>query len=103
MSSENLKDCGCIFGEPCKTECFREANKAIREGRAQSKGACLVSFKPLASIALAVHKSQIKEATELAAKKGVPTDFTPDGRPVFTSSKHMRRYAIKHGFRHHGY
>lgn len=105
MTSENLKDCGCVFGEPCKVECFREANVQIRENRRrpQSAGACLVSFKPLASIALAVHKKQIKEATELAAKKGVPTDFTTDGRPVFTSSRHFRRYARLHGFQHFGY
>ncbi len=63
----------------------------------------LVSFRPLASDALAVHPSQIAEAVEDARRKGVPTEFLPDGRPVFLSSRHFREYAKRYGFRHKGY
>jgi hypothetical protein len=63
----------------------------------------LISFKPLHSEALAVHPRQIKEATEDAVRKGVPTEFDPEGRPIFTSSRHFRRYAKRYGFFHRGY
>lgn len=60
-------------------------------------------IRPIKSDAMAVHPDQVPEARELAKKKGVPTDFLPDGRPLFTSSRHFREYARKHGFRHKGY
>ena len=63
----------------------------------------LVSFKPLHSEALAVHPKQIEEATEDAKQKGVPTEFDPEGRPIFTSSRHFREYAKRYGFIHRGY
>lgn len=50
------------------------------------------------SVALAVHPSQVKEATEDATAKGVPTDFTEDGRPVFRDRDHRRRYHKAYGF-----
>lgn len=49
--------------------------------------------------ALAVHPSQVEEAREDAKRKGVPTDFTPDGRPVITSAAHQKQYAKLYGFR----
>jgi hypothetical protein len=62
-----------------------------------------VTFKPMASRALKVNPSQIAEAKDVAKAKGVPTEFTDDGRPVFTSSRHFREYAKRHGFVHMGY
>lgn len=50
------------------------------------------------SVALAVHPSQVREAVEDAQKKGVPTDFTPDGRPVFRDRDHRKRYHQAYGF-----
>jgi hypothetical protein len=47
---------------------------------------------------LAVHPNQIKEASDLAKKLGVPTEFLPDGRPIIRSTAHQREYAKKHGF-----
>lgn len=63
----------------------------------------LVTFKPIASRSLAVHPSQVEEAREFFAKTDTPTDFLPDGRPVLTSSRHFRRFAVAQGFRHQGY
>ena len=54
--------------------------------------------RPLLSDALAVHPSQIEEAREDAKQKGVPTDFTPDGRPILTSRAHRKRYLKAYGF-----
>lgn len=62
-------------------------------------GTGLVAWKPLASDALAVHPKQVKEAEQDAKNKGVPVDFMPDGRPVFTSREQRKRYCAAYGFR----
>lgn len=54
--------------------------------------------KPKACVALAVHPSQVPEAVESARRKGVPTDFTPQGRPLFTSRAHQKRYLKAYGY-----
>jgi hypothetical protein len=56
-------------------------------------------FPPLASDAMAVHPHQVEEAREDAKRKGVPVDFLPDGRPVFTSRQQRRRYLRAYGFK----
>lgn len=67
-------------------------------------GDSLVAWSnPIYSDAAAVHPSQVNEAIEDAKKKGVPTDFTADGRPIFTSSRHFRKYCKAYGFVHKGY
>ncbi len=53
---------------------------------------------PMKSIALAVHPKQVKEAIESARKRGVPTDFTSDGRPVFTDRAHYNAYMRAYHF-----
>jgi hypothetical protein len=78
------------------------AYKALLEG-CSATGNCFPNFKPLHSEALAVHPTQIQEARDVAKAKGVPTDFDSSGRPIFTSSRHFREYAKRHGFRHKGY
>jgi hypothetical protein len=55
-------------------------------------------WKPLHSDALAVHPDQIPEAVALAKRRGVPTDFDGEGRPIFTSRHHRRQYSVAHGF-----
>lgn len=62
-------------------------------------GDSLVQFKALASDALAVHPSQIKEAREDARRKGLgDVDFGADGRPVFTSREKRKAYMKAYGF-----
>lgn len=61
-------------------------------GRAAKRG------YPIKSVALAVHSTQVKEASEDAAKKGVPTEFTRDGRPILRDASHRRRYLKAYGF-----
>lgn len=58
---------------------------------------------PIHSEALAVHPEQIREATEDASRRGVPTSFDGLGRPIMTDSRHFRRYAKAYGMRHKGY
>jgi hypothetical protein len=47
---------------------------------------------PLKSDAAGVHPNQIKEAYEHSVKIGIPTQFTPDGRAIFTGKKHRKDY-----------
>jgi hypothetical protein len=47
---------------------------------------------PLELDSLAVHPSQIEEARARDRACGVPTEYTPDGRPVMTGPGHYRRY-----------
>lgn len=53
---------------------------------------------PKASIALKVHPSQVQEAIENAKQKGVPTNFTKEGLPEFTSRRHQARYLKAYGY-----
>lgn len=50
------------------------------------------STYPHTSVAAGVHPRQAAEAREHAKKNGVPTDFTADGKAVFTSREHRRNY-----------
>ena len=52
---------------------------------------------PMESYAAGVHPKQIPEMVEFDKKHGVPTDYTPDGDPVFRGPKHRRRYCEAHG------
>ncbi len=61
-------------------------------------GSGLFGWKPILSEALAVHPEQVQEAIEDAKKKGVPTDFLPDGRAVLTSRSHRKAYLRAYGF-----
>lgn len=48
--------------------------------------------KPVLSDGAAVHPDDAQAAMEHAAAHGVPTEFLPDGRAVFTSRKHQQAY-----------
>ena len=47
---------------------------------------------PIISDSAGVHPLQLEEVREGARARGVPTEFTDDGSPVFTSLEHRRRY-----------
>lgn len=61
-------------------------------------GSGLCSCPPNISDGMAVHPRQVGEAAEDARKKGVPTEFLPDGRPVFRSRAHQKAYIKAYGF-----
>ncbi len=72
--------------------------KAFEDPDLKFKLSSLVGWKPLVSDALAVHPRQIAEARADAAKKGVPTDFMPDGRPILRTRQHRAAYLKAYGF-----
>lgn len=53
---------------------------------------------PIKSDALAVHPVDVAAAEADAKRKGVPTEFLPDGRPVIRSSEHQKRYIKAYRF-----
>ncbi len=60
---------------------------------------CPLSWTPPnLSESAGVHPEQVTEAMDDAKHKGVPTDFLPDGRAVFTSRKHQARYLKAYGY-----
>jgi len=61
-------------------------------------GSVSTSVWPMKSEALAVHPSQIEEARKSAAARGVPTDFTPSGRPILRTRGHRKAYCKAYGF-----
>lgn len=79
-------------------EVSREEFDAVFPDQGLAGGDSLVGWKPLASEALAVHPRQIAEAEESARRKGVPTEFDSQGRPVFTSRSHRRQYLRAYNF-----
>lgn len=54
--------------------------------------------RPMHSDALAVHPKQRAEAISDAEKKGVPTDFDKEGRPIFPSRQHRNAYMRAYGY-----
>lgn len=52
---------------------------------------------PMESYAAGVHHKQIPEMRAFDKKHNVPTDYTPDGDPVFRGPKHRRKYCEAHG------
>jgi len=53
---------------------------------------------PLVSEAMGVHPSQVQAVMADDRRKGVPTDYTRDGCPIFTSRAHRKRYCEAHGY-----
>lgn len=54
--------------------------------------------KQIESLAAGVHPRQVKEAEYKSALAGVPTKFTKDGKPIFTSYRHRDKYLKAKGW-----
>lgn len=52
---------------------------------------------PMASYAAGVHPKQIVETRKFDSEHEVPTDYTEDGDPIFTSPAHRKKYCEAHG------
>lgn len=77
---------------------FKAALAKQQRGTPRSRESRAGATWPLSSRALAVHPRQVKEAAEYAKKIGCPTNFLPDGRPVFTGKAHRKEYCERHGY-----
>lgn len=80
--------------------CEADFYLAFPERAMASGGQCALSYtSPHVSEALGVHRDQVAEATESAKRRGVPTDFLPDGRPIMRSREHQKQYLKQYGFK----
>jgi len=84
-----LTDIYTIDGKPVTKAQWR---KAFPEKTGHGTTLDGTSTYPHTSVAAGVHPRQAEEAREHAKKHGVPTDFTADGKAVFTSREHRRNY-----------
>ena len=75
-----------------------EGLRLLRDIAAEHRG-CTVApgAWPLKSEAAGVHPNQAAQAEAHSRKVGVPTEFTPDGRAVFTSARHRKAYCEQVG------
>lgn len=73
------------------TRCGKRMQRDYATEQAGNKGKRTKTW-PMKSDAAGVHPSQIASETERAGKMGIPTEFTPDGRAIFTGPKHRQRY-----------
>lgn len=56
---------------------------------------------PLHSDSAGVHPSQRQDAYDNSVKEGVPTEFDPIGRAIFTSREHRRKYLKTYKLKDH--
>jgi hypothetical protein len=53
---------------------------------------------PIKSEALGVHPSQVGEARQECLKRGLNTEYTKDGRPIFTGPAHRKKHCEAMGY-----
>ncbi len=74
------------------------AAKAKEDARPLKSRARCTSGYPRLSHAMGVHKTQVDEAKAKDAAMGVPTDYSPDGRPEFRTRGHQKKWLKAHGY-----
>jgi hypothetical protein len=75
-----------------------DGRKARRCYHAERKGAPALKGWPMTCVASGVNASQAGELRDLLARKGVPTEVTRDGDPVYRSASHRRQALKARGF-----
>jgi hypothetical protein len=75
-----------------------DGSKARRCYQAERKGVPSARGWPMTCFASGVNANQAGELRALLARKGVPTEVTPDGDPVYRDAAHRRRALKARGF-----
>jgi sugar/nucleoside kinase (ribokinase family) len=76
-----------------------DGEEAVRDLKAEHDGPhASPGCWPMTSIALGVHPAQVGDAVAEAKRKGVPTEFLPDGRPILRDRAHRRAYMKALGY-----
>lgn len=71
---------------------IREAGRVYeRDYRAENASVPATHGWPLECLASGVHASQAGELREFLKSRGVPTEVTADGNPVYRDARHRRR------------
>jgi hypothetical protein len=61
----------------------------------------VTSGYPRLSSSMGVHRKQIAQAKARDAELGVPTEYSPDGRPEFRTRGHQKAWLRAHGMVNH--
>ncbi len=88
-------------GEEVVTEVFplgkapafieRDGVRFARSWRDERVGVPATAGWPIECVASGVHASQAQELRDFLAKKGVPTEVTPEGNPIYRDAAHRKR------------
>jgi hypothetical protein len=78
--------------------CYDCGEKMSRDWTREHETQSPTGTWPMKCEALAVHPLDAKSAQESAKKRGIHTDFTKSGEPVFTSPGHRKRYCESYGY-----
>jgi hypothetical protein len=83
-----------------KAAMYKAFAEASRERKADLAvhGLTFRKGKQIESLAAGVNPKQVAEAEAKSALAGVPTKFTKDGKPIFTSWKHRDKYLKAKGW-----
>ena len=63
----------------------------VRSYADEHKGVPATAGWPMEDYAAGVHADQAQELRDFLAKKGVPTDVSPEGNPIYRDAAHRRR------------
>lgn len=77
----------------------RDGKRLERDMVADVPGGTPSGGWPMMSDAMGVHPSQIREAQEHAAARGVHTEYAPDGRAILRDRNHRKAHMRAMGFR----
>jgi hypothetical protein len=72
--------------------------EAKRDYRSEGVGVPSTSGWPIICYASGVNARDAGALRDVLSKKGVPTEVTPDGDPIYTSAVHRRRALRARGF-----
>lgn len=70
---------------------FRGKVRYTRSFRDERVGVPATKGWPIECVASGVHPSQAQELRDFLEKRGVPTEVTPDGNPVYRDAQHRKR------------
>jgi len=85
-------------GQAPKTIMVDRKTPARRCFEAESVGVPAKSGWPLTCVASGVNADQAGELRDFLAKKGVPTEVTSDGDPVYRDARHRKKALKARGF-----
>lgn len=68
----------------------------VRDLKAEHGGRRITGGWPMVSTAAGINPDEVEEFKKIDARHGVPTQYTPDGDPIFTSRSHRKRYLQLH-------
>jgi len=77
---------------------LKDGRKATRCYHAESKNVSPTKGWPMTCYASGVNPSQAGELRSLLASKGVPTEITADGDPIYRDARHRHKALKARGF-----